>query len=189
MRRALKRRGGRLAPVAAWSAALAAAVLPLAAERPWAALGCGAVLCALAAAIAAEDFAAMLIPDVLTLAVAALGLLALYAEFGLAALQTGAAEGAIAFVAAAGFASIYAQMRGVQALGFGDVKLLGASAVWLGFGGLALQILAASLSALAFALWRSWRRGRPLRARARLPFGAFLAPAVPLVWAVQPWLG
>ena len=74
----------------------------------------------------------------------------------------------------------------MEALGLGDVKLVGASAVLVGPWGVAMQLMLASLAAILFAALRARRKGRRLRASARIPFGTFLAPAAVIVWAWFP---
>ena len=49
---------------------------------------------------------------------------------------------------------------------------------------LPLAVLAAALTALALALLRAWRKGRPLRRLGRVPFGAALALAGAMVAAL-----
>ncbi len=87
----------------------------------------------------------------------------------------------------------FKRLRGVDGLGFGDVKLmlpLGfLSGAWL----LPLTVLAAGLSALAFALPAALLRGHDLRGL-RIPFGPFLCLGafVSLMWGRQIffwWLG
>ena len=81
---------------------------------------------------------------------------------------------------------LYGLLRGIEVLGFGDVKLVAASAVLVGPSGVALQLTIASIAAIIFAVMRALRKGRRLRATTRLPFGTFLAPAMLIVWAWFP---
>jgi leader peptidase (prepilin peptidase)/N-methyltransferase len=109
----------------------------------------------------------------------------------------GAAIGA-SFLYGAG--AIYLRWRGVEGMGFGDVKLMAMIGSFLGFRLTILTILAASLTGSAFGLWmvfavwmkRTWRRkhvfhesGAIARRRAwdsalvalrrhQMPFGVFL---------------
>lgn len=62
-------------------------------------------------------------------------------------------------------------------LGFGDVKLAGASAMWLGVQEQAIALQLAALAAIALILLNRNAEAR----RAAIPFGAFLAPAAWLV--------
>ena len=69
--------------------------------------------------------------------------------------------------------AIHFRMRGVEGLGLGDAKLLGAAGAWLGWQPLAGLVAGASLSALAFAVITGQRR---------LAFGPWLAGAFWLIW-------
>ncbi len=99
-----------------------------------------------------------------------------------------------------GVGAIYLRWRGVEGMGFGDVKLMAMMGAFLGLRLTILTILAASLSGSLFGLWtvlvvwmkRTWRRKHVLhesgaRARERawasalvalrryqMPFGVFL---------------
>lgn len=73
--------------------------------------------------------------------------------------------------------------RGVDALGFGDVKLAGVLGLLLGVEGFALALLAASLAGLAFA-GALRLAGRDVTAETKLPLGAFLAPAAFALWCL-----
>lgn len=64
-----------------------------------------------------------------------------------------------------------------EGLGFGDVKLAGASAMWLGVQEQAIALQFAALAAMALILLNRSAEAR----RAAIPFGAFLAPAAWLV--------
>ena len=88
---------------------------------------------------------------------------------------------------------LFKRLRGVDGLGFGDVKLMLTlgflSGVWL----LPLTVLFAGLSALAFALPAALMRGHDLRGL-RVPFGPFLClgTLVNLLWGKDFffwWLG
>jgi len=69
---------------------------------------------------------------------------------------------------------LYFRLRKVQGLGLGDVKLLAASAIWVGMVGVPVQLLVAALSALAAASVLHFVGHRMTRHTA-LPFGPFLA--------------
>ena len=140
-----------------------------------------------------SDLAAFIIPDRASLATLALGLVVasgvplLSGEGGAAALAAGLAAAATGAGAFALFWLVDAGFRrlGREALGFGDVKLAGAAAVWLAPGDAALALEIAALGAVAVLLLRP--RGGPLRETA-VPFGAFLAPAAWLVFVLAPLL-
>jgi leader peptidase (prepilin peptidase)/N-methyltransferase len=69
---------------------------------------------------------------------------------------------------------LYFKLRSYQGLGLGDVKLLAASGVWVGIAGVPVQLLVASLTALA-AAGCLHIAGRTVTRQTRLPFGPFLA--------------
>ncbi len=150
-------------------------------------------LSVMAARIALEDLRRMMIRDLDTVLVAIGALVFITsgpAAHGPAATHVSMIGMALlsavsVVVALAAFSFLYGRLRGMEALGFGDVKLLGASALWLGVTGVAMQVLLASLAALVFAALRARRLNRPLRRTGRLPFAAFLAPALVLVFALN----
>lgn len=183
----MTRRGARRRAIGFGALALGAIILPPLASRQWWEIGAGLALCLVAAAIAVEDMARMLIPDGLTLAIGAIAVTVFAfqggdpAGFGrLALLALGTAVTLFAV------SQTYAWLRGREGIGFGDVKLVGASALLVGPWGVALQILLAATAAIFFVIIRAARRGRSLRAAARIPFATFLAPSLVIVWA---WLG
>ncbi|WP_092985677.1 prepilin peptidase [Rhizobium sp. NFR03] len=77
----------------------------------------------------------------------------------------------------------YHRWKGVDGLGFGDVKLAAACGVLVGVTGFAHALLAASALGIALVLALSLRRGAV--AIERLPFGALLAPACGIVWILS----
>jgi prepilin signal peptidase PulO-like enzyme (type II secretory pathway) len=81
----------------------------------------------------------------------------------------------------------YFRTKGRDALGFGDVKLSLAGGLLVGATGFFWALFAASLATLAYAGCRMVR-GRPLMAADKIAFGAALAPAMFLVWAMEQWL-
>jgi len=166
---------------------LAMAAMPGLVGRPASLILAGLALCVVAAAILAHDLTSFMIPDRYVAAIAVLAI-AIHAVSGASAadiaMQIGLALAVGVALYAAGEA--YARLRGVQGLGFGDVKLLSACVLLVGIVGVGIQLLLASLAAIVFVVLRSWRKGRRLRARMAIPFGAFLAPAAVLVWAWGP---
>ena len=95
------------------------------------------------------------------------------------------AGGAVAFGLFWAVAAVYEWSRGRQGLGFGDVKLAGASALWLDTAGQGLALEVAALAAVAVVLLRGTGSER---LRAAVPFGAFLAPAAWLAFVAGPML-
>jgi leader peptidase (prepilin peptidase) / N-methyltransferase len=75
----------------------------------------------------------------------------------------------------------YEYLTGNEGLGLGDVKLLAAGGAWLGPGYLAATLLLASFAALVAVLMAIIGK-RGISRKTPLPFGAFLAPAIWLVW-------
>jgi leader peptidase (prepilin peptidase)/N-methyltransferase len=137
-------------------------------------------LAAVLAALALYDLRRGRLPDWLTLPLAAAGLLIAWhgGEPGDAAL--GAALGFTTFES---LALVYRRLRGREGLGGGDAKLALAAGAWVGWQGLPSVVLLAAAGALAVALAR-----RRLRADESVRFGAYLAPAILLVWLIGPLL-
>ena len=93
------------------------------------------LLCALCAVLAWIDIRHGIIPDWLNLSIAALGLLKIVlSEDRTAAIQAlgeGVAVGAAFWL----LRRLYFAFRGIQGLGLGDVKFLGAAGIWVGVAG------------------------------------------------------
>jgi leader peptidase (prepilin peptidase)/N-methyltransferase len=81
----------------------------------------------------------------------------------------------------------YYHRRGHDGLGFGDVKLGAAGGALAGTSGFAWALFAASLAGIAVVMACRMRPlGRLLpEAPEKLPFGAILAPALWVVWAMR----
>ena len=153
----------------------------------------------LAVTVAAADARLMLIPNILSLALFAGGLAAttLVAAFRpdplglsdpwLTTLALGVAGAIVGAAVLAALRWAWLKARGVEAIGFGDVKLAGALGAWLGPIDLFYAFLVAALAGLALVAV-----GRALRIaaisandpRARLPFAALPAPAAWLVFVL-----
>jgi leader peptidase (prepilin peptidase)/N-methyltransferase len=82
----------------------------------------------------------------------------------------------------------YRRFRGRDGLGLGDVKLAGAAGAWLSLPMLPVAIEIAAVTALAAYVLRQGSRRRLLRAKSRIPFGAFLAPAIWFGWVLETML-
>jgi leader peptidase (prepilin peptidase)/N-methyltransferase len=82
----------------------------------------------------------------------------------------------------------YRRFRGRDGLGLGDVKLAGAAGAWLSLPMLPVAIEIAAVAALAAYVLRQGSRRRVLRAASRVPFGAFLAPAIWFGWVLDTML-
>ncbi|MEI9886373.1 MAG: A24 family peptidase [Rhizomicrobium sp.] len=134
--------------------------------------------------LAAIDWRSGLLPDVLTLPLAALGLGVAFAldRTALPDHVLGAVAGFAVFWA---LAEIYRRLRGRDGLGLGDAKLLGAAGAWLSWSALPTVVLFAAFLGLALVLARR-ARGQVLTATDRLAFGPALAAATWLVWLYGP---
>jgi leader peptidase (prepilin peptidase)/N-methyltransferase len=157
----------------------------------------GAILALLMLAIAVVDMRHFVIPDELSAAAFGLAFVALWADDRAAPLRVVLDDAAMAVVRAAALAlvflllrELFRRVRGRQGLGLGDVKLACVAGAWLDWNTIPVCVEIAALGALAFHFVRLLRRGRGLRAAARLPFGPFLAPAIWLCWLLQAaWVG
>ena len=149
---------------------LATVVIDAEAER------CAWILLATAlAALARIDCRTFRLPDRLTLPLAALGLLVeAWRDPGSFA---AAAAACLTFVVGWRLLDLLSPAAGLPG---GDFKLLAAAAAWTGpLGAAAALVLAcAAARAVAAAGWRGRKR--------RIPFGAYLAPAIILVSLMQP---
>jgi leader peptidase (prepilin peptidase) / N-methyltransferase len=133
-----------------------------------------ALLCALCAILAWIDIRHGIIPDWLNLSIAALGLITIILSGDRAAtiqaLGEGAAIGATFWL----LRRLYFAFRGIQGLGLGDVKFLGAAGIWVGVAGIPMLLLVATITALA-CVGAMQLSGRTLTAQTSMSFGPFLA--------------
>ena len=79
----------------------------------------------------------------------------------------------------------YKRLRGRDGLGRGDAKLLAAGGAWCGALALPFIVLAASLSALIYALVLRLVFARSLDGSSAIAFGPFLAFGIALIYALQ----
>jgi leader peptidase (prepilin peptidase) / N-methyltransferase len=131
------------------------------------------------------DWDNMVLPDVLTLPLLLLGLVAtwilapaLLADRLLADHVGAAVAGYLAFRA---LEIGYRRLRGRDGLGRGDAKLLAAAGAWVGLQALPLVVLGGALAGLCAALFMRLR-GTRVSATTALPFGPGLALALWVVW-------
>ena len=151
---------------------------------PWPLALASTILGALMIAGAEVDARTYLLPDAVTWSAIALGILAAFAlnpfepwlNAGLAV-----ARGAWTAAALALLRWGYAQIRGREGLGFGDVKLAAAVGAWLPVALIPFCFALATCTALVTVLFARLR-GERVEATAKLPFGAFLCPALWLVF-------
>lgn len=143
-------------------------------------------------AIAVSDMRRFIVPDVLSLPAIPAGLIA---NAWLIDGGIGSPE-VLQYVAAAviGAGSLYAlralytSCRGREGLGLGDVKLAAVAGSWIGLQGLASTLLLACVLALAYVfVWERSGASGALSGSTAVPFGAFLAPAIWIVWCTAQW--
>lgn len=143
----------------------------------------GALFGWLLLALAALDITAFWLPDRLTGALAACGLMA-----GAAGLSPSLVDRAIGGLA--GYASLaalawaYKAVRHRDGMGGGDPKLFGAIGLWLGWRMLPAVLVTASLIGLGVAVFAHLTR-RDVTRDTALPFGALLAAAAYPAWMVM----
>jgi leader peptidase (prepilin peptidase) / N-methyltransferase len=133
-----------------------------------------ALLFLASALLAWIDLRRGLIPDWLNLAIAAAGLARAAVLEGWAGLLIAGCEGIATGAVVWLLRELYFMWRKYQGLGLGDVKLLAASAIWIGIAGIPVQLLVASLTALAAAAGLQLA-GQTMTRQTSLPFGPFLA--------------
>jgi leader peptidase (prepilin peptidase)/N-methyltransferase len=160
--------------IALWSASLFSGGLL------WASCFLGWILLALAA----TDLKFYLLPDFLTLPLAAAGLLVAWLFNERAPLfdVIGAAAGYVFVIV---LRQLYWRLRGREGMGLGDAKLLAASGAWVSLIGLPTVIFLAALAGLGFALFERMRGGT-LSLAQRVPFGTFLCLGTWIVWLYGP---
>lgn len=157
------------------------------------------VLISGALVIASCDLRHLLIPDALALGLFVSGLFAtatisaiqpqdpwLFAPWPMTVVS-GLAGAGISAAALGGLRWAWLRIRGIEAIGFGDVKLAGAVGAWLGPIDVFSALLVASLAGLAVAgvSFPRHRPGKSFDPSERVPFGALLAPAAWLVFVLM----
>jgi prepilin signal peptidase PulO-like enzyme (type II secretory pathway) len=143
----------------------------------------GTFLALLVLFVAATDLARFEIPDLANCAIFLLGIgwvvsSGFYSDTILDAVLRAIVAAAVLEIVRI----LYRQLRGIEGLGMGDVKLAAASAPWLPWSHLQLALLIAVCAALLMVGGRALIARDGLHMRLALPFGAFLAPAVWVVW-------
>jgi leader peptidase (prepilin peptidase)/N-methyltransferase len=140
-------------------------------------------------AIAAIDARRFTIPDLLSLPAIVAGLVASGSVLDPGHGQLVSVDHALgALAGGAGFWVVregYRRLRGREGLGLGDVKLAAAAGAWTGWYDLPNVVLLAAATALSLAVAQALVRRRSLAASERIAFGAFLAPAIWIVWALR----
>lgn len=138
-------------------------------------------------AIAISDARRFIIPDILSLPAIPAGLLVSALFSGSGAMHATVLDHLAATVLAPALFLLiryaYKLYRDREGLGLGDAKLAAAAGAWTGLSGVSYAIALASVLALLFSLVAVVSKGGQLRATMAVPFGAFLAPAIWLIWA------
>lgn len=80
----------------------------------------------------------------------------------------------------------YRRLRGIDGLGRGDAKLLGALGAWVGLAGIPPVLLVASLSALVATLALALLGRQPISAQTAIAFGPWIAFGGYAVWLFTP---
>lgn len=142
------------------------------------------LLCLLCAVLAWIDIRDGIIPDWLNLAIAGLGLAKILLTGDSSAATEAIGEGAVIAGVFWLLRRLYFAFRGIQGLGLGDVKFLGAAGIWVGISGIPLVVLVATLTALT-CVGVMQASGRAHTARTSLPFGPFLAAGLLLTSGFQ----
>jgi len=175
-----------LAVCAIAAAAIAACVASLIAA-PGLAGFLGAALALIAIAIAVIDARWFIIPNELSAAAFALGLVhaAVSEAPVLQAVFFAALRGAMVALLFLALRAGYRRLRGRDGIGLGDVKLSAATGVWLSWLAIPIAIEIAALAAIAVFAVRHYAAGRPLDTALKFPFGMFLAPSIWLAWIVD----
>jgi leader peptidase (prepilin peptidase)/N-methyltransferase len=135
-------------------------------------------------ALAAMDWRAFILADVLTLPLIAVGLIVVWWIDPNAAVWhvVGAVAG---FVLMVGAASGYRWLRGRDGLGFGDAKLMAAAGAWVGLAGVGSVLLYGAVLSLCLAL-AGRVFGGEVSAQTPVPFGVGLAAGLWLTWLYGP---
>jgi leader peptidase (prepilin peptidase)/N-methyltransferase len=158
---------------------------------PWPLAALSTLLGGLMVAGADVDARCFLLPDLVTLGALACGLLAaaVMEPFSPWPAVAGAlARGALTAGVLAAIREVHQRLSGIEGLGRGDVKLAAAIGAWLPAEMIPFCFAIATAAALAFVLL-SRLRGQAIARTTRIPFGAFLCPALWLVFfasLVQP---
>jgi leader peptidase (prepilin peptidase) / N-methyltransferase len=149
-----------------------------------------ALLCLASTLLAWIDLRRGIIPDWLNLAIACMGLARAVLLDGWAAALIAGCEGIVIGAIVLLLRRLYFMYRKFQGLGLGDVKLLAASGIWIGVAGIPVQLLVASLAALA-AAGAMQLAGWTMTRQTSIPFGPYLALGLLAAVALQQtgWIG
>ena len=144
------------------------------------------LLFALCCTLAVIDIRHGIIPDWLNLLVATLGVTKAATSAGLLVCVQALCEGIIIGGVFWLLQRFYFSLRKIRGLGLGDVKFIGAAGIWIGFSGIPILLLVASLTALLSAgIMRL--TGRTMTRQTALQFGPFIAMGLQIALAFQPY--
>jgi leader peptidase (prepilin peptidase) / N-methyltransferase len=132
------------------------------------------------------DYRHFIIPDVLSMPAVPLGLVASTSAFPAPVLLDHVAAVLVAGSFLYAIRAIYRRVRGIEGLGLGDVKLAAAAGAWVGLEYLPMTCLLATCAALVAVLARSaFMRASETTMTTAIPFGAFIAPAIVIMWTAR----
>lgn len=140
----------------------------------------GCILAVLIFQLAIIDIQRMILPDGLTLVLAAIGIAQslIIGRPKLFDSVLGALIGAVVFEL---LANLFRYVRGIEGLGRGDRKFVAAAGLWVGWQQLGLMMFIAATSALLFVTFQAIRND-DLEWSARIPFGPFLGLGTFATW-------
>jgi leader peptidase (prepilin peptidase)/N-methyltransferase len=124
------------------------------------------------------------LPDVGTLSLVGLGLLAAWTTSGATGFLNSLASACLGYVALAMLSFAYRAARGRDGLGLGDAKLLAAAGAWVGWALLPLVVLIGAVLALGY-ISVLHLLGRSVSMDTRMPFGPFLSVGFYSCWIMQ----
>ena len=143
----------------------------------------GAVLAVFVALIAVIDFRSYIIPDALNAGLGVSGL-AFQVWTGSGFPYIPLAFAASVFLLFFGLRQWFKSRRQITALGLGDAKMAGASAIWISPWNLPLYLLVTCASALLFVLFSHLKSGN-FDSKTKVPFGPFLGLGIFVTWALE----
>lgn len=138
----------------------------------------GAVLTLILLRLSWIDLQTFRLPDLLTLPLAAMGLILALAGVGPDVVSS-VIGGLVGYALFWGIGVAYYWRTGVDGLGQGDAKLFGAAGTWVGYALLPHVLLVAALGGLIFAL--ATRKTKPVA----IAFGPWIALGFWLIWVAQ----
>lgn len=149
-----------------------------------ASMAAGCVLGLVLIPLVVADLRHQLLPDPLTMTLFAVGLLATFVlPFPtLPEALFGALLGSGFFLV---LRVAYIRLRGMEALGLGDVKLMAGLGAWFGPAWLPLLVVVAASGGLVNTIIYSWMTKRSVSAMTKVPFGAYLGVSALLVWLLR----